>query len=268
MSKKYLTITLLIVSIFTFSATAIARAEDDGNLEDMPTITSTPKQKNLERETIRNTYKEKDEALKDSQKQTKETFQTQKQENVQTLKETKDIEAFVERRKQIQTEFKTQTEQFRALREANQEEFKLKRQELLAQAKIDRSVIKDERLDDAKIARLEGLNEKVSQASIRMLKVTEYFYDRLAKISASLDAQEAEGFGDNAEARTNIKATELKIYVVTQKINDFSTKYQNMESLTIEQINALIKTMHSDLKNILEDIKSIKADIKTISKSI
>ncbi len=123
-------------------------------------------------------------------------------------------------------------------------------------------------MDDAKIARLEGLNEKVSQASIRMLKVTEYFYDRLAKISASLDAQEAEGFGDNAEARTNIKATELKIYVVTQKINDFSTKYQNMESLTIEQINALIKTMHSDLKNILEDIKSIKADIKTISKSI
>jgi hypothetical protein len=43
MSKKYLTITLLIVSIFTFSATAIARAEDDGNLEDMPTIISAPK---------------------------------------------------------------------------------------------------------------------------------------------------------------------------------------------------------------------------------
>jgi hypothetical protein len=264
MSKKYLSLTLLIVFIFTILSVNFSYAESEQS-----GVTPTPK--SSVREGIKDLREEKkteNRDLKTDRKESLESLRGERKENVRKLVETKDVDSFLNKRKEIQTTYKNQTDQYKALREANKEEFKLKEEELKENAKLDREEIKDARLDEKKIERLEKLKEHITRTESRMLKVVEYFYERLAKLSEAIDAQAEEGFGDNAAIKKKISDTEEKVNGVKIKINTFGEQYDGIESMTLEEINKAIKTMKTDISSIIGDFKIIRTSLKEISKSI
>jgi hypothetical protein len=113
-----------------------------------------------------------------------------------------------------------------------------------------------ESLSDVEVKRLETIKEQAANLEARVDKVTEFLYAKLERISKHVEEREEEGFDLNS-FKLEVDAIEDKIAAVEAKSTGIGSLYEDMESLSLDEI----KTNFQNLKDLSTEIK---ADFKVI----
>jgi len=130
------------------------------------------------------------------------------------------------------------------------------KKELLEDRKAVRQEKIQENLSDIEVKRLETIKEQAANLEARIDKVTEFLYAKLERISKHVEEREKEGFDLNA-FKLKVDAIEEKIAAVEAKSSGLGSLYEDMESLSLDEI----KTNFQNLKDLSNEIK---ADFKVI----
>ena len=157
-------------------------------------------------------------------------------------------------------------EELRDLKEQARDDFQVSKEKFKENAKLNREALMGS-LNEIQTERLETFKRGAALAETRLLKAIELLSTHLAKQEERIAKKKTDGF-DTTQLEAKVAKIKNDIAAAKVKISQIKPLYQNIESLSLEQMKVKIKEAKTLTKSIITDLKKIKANISSLNKDI
>ncbi len=258
--KSILPITLLIVFVFVVSPVSAEENKSNSNAAEKQREALQQKLQNTSQTPGTNT------APKPTviPERIKEEVTTQIQETRRNYKEIQKerLAELEQKRKEVQTQYRSEAERIKALKEQNKQEYEVLRERFSEKSTVNREKIVAQ-LDEIKLKRLEKIKDAAARVEARLKKAAEYLYTYLGKMEQSVMNNTSPNF-DSDTYMLKISNIKEKITATEVKISQFGPLYENIEERELTEMGQSLAELQRLASSIKKDFQDIRMEIRTI----